>query len=189
MTDGSPRIYTKTGDDGTTGRLFGGRLGKDDPLVAACGDIDEAVAALGVARALLAEPAPQLADAVLALQRQFFVVAADLMANPRARDKTVAGRSRVTAAMVDALEQDMDRRLAARPLAPVFIVPGANPASAQLDLARAIVRRAERSAVAAVAAGHAVSAEVTTFLNRVGDLVFVLARQAAGDVDEAPSHD
>lgn len=189
MSEQGPRIYTKTGDDGTTGLLFGGRVGKDDPLVAACGDIDEAVAALGLARALLADRDPALTSAVLALQRQFFVVAADLMANPRARHKTVEGLSRVTAAMVDALEQDMDRRLARRPLKPVFIVPGATRGSAQLDVARAVVRRAERSVVAAAGAGHVVSAQVSSFLNRAGDLAFVLARQAAGDANEAPSHD
>lgn len=181
------RIYTKTGDDGTTGRLFGGRIGKDDPLVAACGDLDEVVAALGVARATLAVGQPALADTVLALQRQLFVVAADLMTRPRARDKAVDGVSRVTSAMVAALEQDMDARLAVRPLRPVFIVPGATSASAQLDLARAVTRRAERAVVAAAAVGHPVSEPVRAYLNRLSDLLFVLARAAAGEAEEAPS--
>ncbi len=140
------RIYTKTGDDGTTGLLFGGRVGKDDLVTEAYGTTDEAVAALGLARALTDDEA--IAAEVLALQRELFVVGADLATNPDARDRLEPGVSLVTHEMVGALEAQIDTLVAERPLPQVFIVPGANPASAAIDLARSIVRRAERAVVA-----------------------------------------
>ncbi|HET7046158.1 MAG TPA: cob(I)yrinic acid a,c-diamide adenosyltransferase [Gaiellaceae bacterium] len=180
------KIYTKTGDDGTTGLLFGGRLSKADALVDAYGDVDEAVSALGVARAACEDA--ELAALVLRLQRGLFVAAADLAANPRQRDRLEPGISRVDPALVDELEQTIDRLVAARPLRQVFVVPGANPASAALDLARSVLRRAERHAVGAAAEGHHVSPQVVAYLNRLGDLLYVLARGAAGDAEEPPSH-
>ncbi|WP_347350203.1 cob(I)yrinic acid a,c-diamide adenosyltransferase [Intrasporangium sp.] len=190
MSSNASRIYTKTGDDGTTGRLFGGRVGKDDALVEACGDIDEAVGALGVARAeLLLDPAAaELAALVLTTQRQLFVLAADLMANPHARDRLEPGISLATAQLTTDVEQAIDELTERHPLRPVFIVPGASRASAALDLARGVVRRAERHAVAAARAGHDVSDPVLLTLNRMSDLFYVLARAAAG-VAETPSHD
>lgn len=193
MSSNASRIYTKTGDDGTTGRLFGGRIGKDDTLVEACGDIDEAVGALGVARAELlsgaagTDPAV-LADIVLRTQRQLFVVAADLMANPRSRDRLEPGISLTTPDVVTEVEHAIDELTAAHPLRPVFIVPGSSKASATLDLARGVLRRAERHTVAAARAGHEVSDPVLLTLNRMSDLLYVLARAAAGDA-ETPSHD
>ncbi|MDN5790356.1 MAG: cob(I)yrinic acid a,c-diamide adenosyltransferase [Micrococcales bacterium] len=198
MSSNASRIYTKTGDDGTTGRLFGGRVGKDDALVEACGDIDEAVAALGLARAELAadsggDPrdgagASELAGLVLTTQRQLFVLAADLMANPHSRDRLEPGISLADADLVTEIERAIDRLVADHPLRPVFIVPGATRASAALDIARGVVRRAERHTVAAARAGHPVSDPVLLALNRMSDLLFVLARASAGDA-EAPSHD
>jgi cob(I)alamin adenosyltransferase len=184
------RIYTKTGDDGTTGRLFGGRVGKDDVLVEACGDVDEAVAALGVARAeLLQDPAAaDFAGLVLTTQRQLFVVAADLMANPQARDRLEPGISLVDSALVSRVEQAIDDVVEGHPLRPLFIVPGAPRTSAALDVARGVIRRAERPAVAAARAGHDVSDPVLLALNRMSDLLYVLARATAGE-NETPSHD
>ena len=184
------RIYTKAGDDGTTGLFLGGRVSKADPLMEACGDLDEAVAAFGVARAaLVAQDLPELAETVLGLQRDLFVVAADLATNPAHRDRLVDGVSRVTPAMAERLEREIDDRVARRPLRPVFIVPGATAASASLDLARTISRRAERAVVALADSSHAPSPEVSAYVNRLSDLVFVLAREAAGEVDEPPSHE
>lgn len=180
------KIYTKTGDDGTTGLLFGGRVSKADMLVDAYGDVDEAVSALGVVRA--ASEDPELTALLLRLQRGLFVVAADLAANPRRREQLQVGVSLVDAELVDGLEQEIDRLVAARPLRPVFVVPGANGVSAALDLARAVLRRAERHAVRAAAEGHEVSPQVVTYLNRLGDLLYVLARGAAGDAEEPASH-
>lgn len=195
MSSNASRIYTKTGDDGTTGRLFGGRVGKDDALVEACGDIDETVGALGLARAALADEAAagrseadQLAQIVLATQRQLFVVAADLMASPHSRDRLEPGISLADDELVAQLEATIDRLVETHPLRPVFIVPGASRASAALDLARGVVRRAERHTVAAARAGHGVSDQVRVVLNRMSDLLYVLARAAAGET-EAPSHD
>jgi cob(I)alamin adenosyltransferase len=185
---GEPPIYTKTGDDGTTGRLFGGRVSKADRVIEACGTLDEAVAALGIARAAL-ESDDDLRAIVLALQRGLFVAAADVAANPRARDRLVPGISEVTAEMTAELEQRIDRLVAEQPLRPAFVVPGATPASAALDLARTFVRRAERGLVAARDDGTPLSAALMTYLNRASDLAYVLARRAAGDSDEPLSHD
>jgi cob(I)alamin adenosyltransferase len=180
------KIYTKTGDDGTTGLLFGGRVSKADALVDAYGDVDEAVSALGAARAACDDA--ELAALVLRLQRGLFVAAADLAANPRRRDRLEPGIALVDAELVDGLEQTIDRLVADRPLRPVFVVPGANPVSAGLDLARSVLRRAERHAVRAAADGHHVSPQVVAYLNRLGDLLYVLARTAAGDAEEPASH-
>src|SRR3954464_8789466 len=176
-----PRIYTKTGDDGTTGLLFGGRVGKDDLVTEAYGTTDEAVAAHGVARALTDDDA--IADDVLALQRELFVVGADLATNPEERDRLEAGISLVTDDMVRALEARIDTFGAERPLPQVFIVPGANPASAAIDLARSIVRRAERAVVALEGVDRAPNAAVRVYLNRLSDLLFVLARRQAGEAE------
>lgn len=181
------RIYTRGGDDGTTGLFLGSRVSKADVLVDACGDVDEAVAVLGVARAAIADPA--LAALVLERQRELFVAAADLATNPAHRDRLKPGLSLMTPEVVEDLERLIDRLVHERPLRPVFVVPGATPASAALDHARTVVRRAERRVVQAQHAGHEVSPLVLRYLNRLSDLVFVLARAAAGDVDEAASHD
>ena len=140
-----PRIYTRTGDDGTTGRLYGGRISKADEATEAYGTTDEAVAALGVARALA--PGTTLAERILELQRELFVVGAELAANPAERGRLQPGVSLVTASMVRRLESLIDEEVARHPLPTTFIVPGADPVSAAIDLARAIVRRAEREAI------------------------------------------
>jgi len=184
---GSPPIYTKTGDDGTTGLLFGGRVSKADPVVETCGTIDEAVAALGLARANLTDE--DLRAIVLELQRGLFAAAAQVAANPRAHDRLVAGISSVTAQMTAALEQQIDGLLAEHPLRPAFIVPGTTPASAALDLARTFLRRAERRLVAARQDGTPVSNVLLAYVNRASDLAYVLARRAADGNDEPLSHE
>ena len=178
------RIYTKTGDDGTTGRLYGGRVPKADPAVEAYGVVDETVAHLGMARAL-AMGAP-VAAAILEIQRDLFVVGADLATNPSERAKLKPGVSLVTSEMVERLERLIDETVAEHPLPQEFLVPGANPPSAALDVARADARRAERRAVALREAGHEVNPEVIRYLNRLSDTLFVLARAEAGG-GEAPS--
>jgi cob(I)alamin adenosyltransferase len=178
-----PRIYTKTGDDGTTGLLYGGRVPKDDLVTEAYGTTDEAVAVLGLARSLTEDPAMQ-AD-LLALQRELFVVGADLATNPRERKKLEAEVSLVTDRMVKRLERRIDDLVEERPLPQVFIVPGANPASAAIDAARAVIRRAERDVVALEHAQREVNPEVRRYLNRLSDLLFVLARWQAGEAEPA----
>lgn len=180
------RIYTKTGDDGTTGLLYGGRISKADAAAEAYGSVDEAVAALGIARAL-AGPG-DLRDLILRLQRELFVVAADLATNPGERAKLTPGVSLTTPEMVASLETLIDEQVAARPLPQEFVVPGANPVSAALDLARTLARRAERRAVEMRDTGGTVNPDALHYLNRLSDAVFVLARSAAG-ADEAPSRE
>jgi len=180
------RIYTKTGDDGTTGLLYGGRISKADAAAEAYGSIDEAVAALGLARAF-AGPG-ELHDVILRLQRDLFVVAADLATNPDQREKLTPGVSLATPEMVASLESLIDALVEASPLPGEFIVPGANPASASLDLARTLVRRAERRAVQLREGGGRVNPDALHYLNRLSDTLFVLARGAAVG-DEAPSRE
>lgn len=183
------RIYTKAGDDGTTGLFLGGRLSKADVLVDACGDIDEAVSLLGVARAACSDVDGRVAEILFVRQRELFVAAADLATNPAHRDRLVPGVSLVTPAMVMGVEQLIDELVTERPLRPVFVVPGATPASAAIDHARTVVRRAERHVVRAQGSGHDVAPLVLQYLNRLSDLIFVLARYAAGDHEEPASHD
>ena len=178
-----PRIYTKTGDDGTTGLLYGGRVPKDDLVTEAYGTTDEAVAVLGLARSLTEDPAMQ-AD-LLALQRELFVVGADLATNPRERGKLDPEVSLVTDRMVQRLERRIDDLVEERPLLQVVIVPGANPASAAIDVARAVIRRAERDVVALEHAQREVNPDVRRYLNRLSDLLFVLARWQAGEAEPA----
>jgi cob(I)alamin adenosyltransferase len=178
-----PRIYTKTGDDGTTGLLYGGRVPKDDLVTDAYGTTDEAVAMLGLARALADDEAMR-AD-LLTLQRELFVVGADLATNPKERKKLEGGVSLVTDAMTARLEQRIDQLVEARPLPEVFIVPGANPCSAAIDVARSVIRRAERAVVALEHAQREVNPEVRRYLNRLSDLLFVLARWQAGESEPA----
>lgn len=183
------RIYTKTGDDGTTGRLYGGRVAKTATIVDAVGDVDELIAVLGLARAHVASDAPALAETILRVQRELFVLGADISANPDRRHKLTPGISILTEEEVSGLEELIDDVVADHPLRPVFIVPGATILSAHLDHARTIARRAERSCLRALDDGGPISGEVLRYLNRLSDLLFVLARQAAGEAEEPASHD
>jgi cob(I)alamin adenosyltransferase len=173
------RIYTKRGDDGTTGLLYGGRVSKAHPATEAYGAVDEAVAHLGVARAHAADPG--LAQDLLRIQRELFVIGADLAANPKEREKLERGVSLATSEMVEGLESLIDRTVEEHPLPQEFIVPGANPAAAALDVARSVVRKAERRTVELAQTGQVVNPEVLRYLNRLSDLLFVLARKVAGE--------
>jgi cob(I)alamin adenosyltransferase len=176
-----PRIYTRTGDDGTTGRLYGGRISKADPAAEAYGSVDETVAALGLARALSGNTG--LREGLLDVQRELFVVGADLAANPPERGRLEPGVSLVTDAMVERLETWIDELVLAHPLPNAFVVPGANPVSAGLDVARSLARRAERRVVEHRDAGAEVNDAALRYLNRLSDLLFVLARVEAGEAE------
>ena len=169
-----PRIYTKTGDDGTTGMLYGGRAAKNDPRVEAYGASDEAVAALGLARADVADAT--LADLLLRLQRELFVVGAELATGPDAWHKLDDGSTRVSAAMVAALEELIDSYVERTTMPREFVIPGETRASAAIDLARAIVRRCERAVAGLTRENLLPDGEVLRYLNRLADLLFVLAR-------------
>jgi cob(I)alamin adenosyltransferase len=173
------KIYTRGGDDGTTGLLYGGRVDKSDPRTEAYGTTDEAVAALGMARVDIADGA--LADLVLHLQRQLFVVGAELATAAENAHKLTPGTTKVTAAMVDELEKLIDEYTARIRMPEEFVVPGETRSSAFLDFARTVVRRAERHTVAMDRAGLLADREALRYLNRLADLVFVLARYEEGD--------
>ena len=182
-------VATGRGDDGTTSLLFGGeRVRKDDLRTEAYGAVDEAVAALGLARAELSEGArlgelspdlARLAEQLLRIQRDLFVVGAELATNPTARDKARDDVTRVSQQMVDGMDE-MLRDAEARIVLPrEFVVPGETRLSAALELGRTILRRAERRAVTLSLhdEGQADS-RLLPYLNRLADLLWVLARAA-----------
>jgi cob(I)alamin adenosyltransferase len=169
------RIYTRTGDDGTTGLVDGARVSKGDARLAAIGDVDEANSAIGVARAALSEPA---LDAMLArIQNDLFDLGADF-----ATPEGMPGALRIVPAQTAWVEAQIDALNAELLPLTSFILPAGTPGAAALHLARAVVRRAERTAV--VAAN--LSPDAVAYLNRLSDFLFVAARsvnqKAGGDV-------
>ena len=171
------KIYTKTGDGGETGLFGGGRIPKDSLRVAAYGEVDELNAALGLARAL--EP-QEFADALLQrIQRDLFTIGAEL-ATPDP-DKLHKALSRTSAAIgesdIAALEDAIDGHQSRLEPLKNFILPGGAPKAAALHLARTVCRRAER-AVVALSRHEQISPAILRYLNRLSDLLFVLARAA-----------
>src|SRR5699024_6471664 len=130
-----------------------------------------------------------LPETLLQIQRELFVLGADISVNPERRHKLTPGVSLLTGEQVARLEGLIDEVVTDHPLRPVFIVPGATIVSAHLDHARTIVRRAERTCLRARGEANPITDEVLHYLNRLSDLLFVLARAAAGDAEEPPSHD
>jgi cob(I)alamin adenosyltransferase len=176
------RIYTKKGDDGTTSLWYGGRVAKSDARTEAYGAIDEAASALGVARSLCGPDHAELAADILRLQDDLFIAGAELATAPEASDRLVDGVSRVTAQMTTELEQVIDRHMARVQLPPKFVIPGGTQLSAQLDVARSVIRRAERRTAALAAQDGLASDELQRFLNRASDAAYAMAR--AADVDD-----
>jgi len=178
-------VATGKGDDGTTGLLFGGgtRIAKDDPRTEAYGTVDEAVAALGLARAELNPAAGgaanrELADLILRLQRELFVVGAELAADPTKRERLEDGVTRVSEAMLEGLETTLATMESRVTMPREFVVPGETRLSAALELARTIVRRGERRVVSLRREGHLTGEWLLPYLNRLADLLWVLARGA-----------
>ncbi len=169
------KIYTKKGDDGTTGLLYGGRVPKDSPLPTAYGEVDEAQAVLGMARAE-AERGGERDTLLVGLGRDLWVLMAELATSPEHRDRLTPGASLVTEDMVLALEDHIDAVSERFELPTEFVVPGENRISATLDLGRTVVRRAERNALSAVEDGS----QVVPYLNRLSDLLWALARWQGG---------
>jgi len=180
-------VATGRGDDGTTGLLFGGgRVFKDDPRTEACGAIDEAVAPWsGPGRArpagaawIPAANARPTARFDPARQRELFVAGAELATVPAAVDRQKPGETRVTADMVDGLDELLAETEAAIELPSEFVVPGETRLSAALELARTIVRRAERRAVAVRRSEPIPEDHLLPYLNRLADLLWIFARAA-----------
>jgi cob(I)alamin adenosyltransferase len=178
------RIYTRKGDDGTTSLWYGGRVRKSDLRTEAYGALDEAASALGVARSLCGAESAELAADVLRLQDDLFIAGAELATAPEAADRLEDGISRVTPEMAGELETLIDRYMARVELPPKFVIPGGTTLSAQLDVARAVLRRAERRTVALAAADGLASAELLRFLNRASDAAYAMARFADADAPE-----
>lgn len=174
------RIYTRRGDDGTTGLFHGGRVSKASQGPEAYGTVDEVVAALGVARAIADTADPPMGAELLRIQRELFVVAAELATSPENRDKLEDGVSRVTDDMVTGTEAAIDRVEQRFGMPTEFVVPGGNPLAAHLDVARTIVRRAERRSVAYAEVGGLADSRVVVYLNRLADYLYMLARAAEG---------
>jgi len=168
------RIYTRKGDEGTTGLLYGGRVPKDDFRTDVYGTIDETVSALGIARA--GGLVERVEAIVVRLQRDMFVVGAQLATAEDNQSRLQEGVSKVTPDMTARAESDIDELVDEHPLPNEFILPGETPGSAGLDLARSTVRRAERQAVRMSRHGLVANPEILRYLNRVSDLLFVLAR-------------
>jgi cob(I)alamin adenosyltransferase len=171
------KIYTRKGDDGTTGLWYGGRVPKAGPRPEAYGSVDEAVSALGLCRAA-AEAGSELHADLLRIQNELFVAGAELATAPQAEDRLQEGVSRVTTAMVDRLESDIDRYMDRVDLSPKFVIPGGTELSARLDVARSAVRRAERRVSALKADGDLADDTVLIYLNRASDALFAMARFA-----------
>jgi cob(I)alamin adenosyltransferase len=179
------RIYTKKGDDGTTGLLFGGdRVSKADLRTDAYGTVDEAVSALGLARAAIGtitdRTEARLAELSLRIQRELFVVGAEIATHVERRGRLTDEVSRVTAGMVGSLEAEIDDLEGLVEQPKEFVVPGESLTGAALDLARTTVRRAERRCVALAGEGGLPESHVVPYLNRLADLLFVMARAADG---------
>ena len=168
------RIYTKGGDEGETGLLYGGRVSKSDLRCEAYGSVDEAVSALGLARSTSRDTRVQAI--IKELQRDLFTVGAELATDVAEYAKLKKHFSVITEQMTEHLEHIIDELASEVILPQQFIIPGASPTSAALDMARSSLRRAERRAVQLQEAGQLYNKEVLKFLNRAADLIFMLAR-------------
>ena len=171
------RIYTRTGDDGTTALASGERRPKSDLRIDAYGTVDETNAAIGVARAALGSEHSDLRDILARIQNDLFDLGADLATpakTPRGGDAL-----RIQQSQVDRLEKEIDGLNAGLEPLKSFILPGGTPAAAALHLARTISRRAERLMVAVAAApGEEIDAPAMRYINRLSDLLFVASRVA-----------
>ena len=163
------KIYTRKGDDGTTGLLYGDRVPKHSPLIEANGAIDEAQAFIGVARAQ-GDPGSELASQLMTIEADLWVLMAEVATSPENRSKL---KELVTAAMVQSLEAHIDQATERFEMPKGFVIPGANPLSAALDVARTVVRRAERLLSVA---SPAPDSFVGPYLNRLSDLLWAMAR-------------
>ena len=169
------RIYTKTGDDGTTGLFYGGRVRKDADAPTAYGTVDEAQAVLGLAR-IEAGRGSELDGLLVRIERDLYVLMAELATAPQNRAKLTPGASAVTNEMVTALEVLIDDCSARFEPPTEFVLPGEDRVATYLDLARTVVRRAERHALVAAEPPSL----VVPYLNRLSDLLWTLARWQEG---------
>ena len=174
------RVYTKFGDKGETSLLYGGRVSKNNPHSEAYGITDEAVSAMGLARSLSEDP--RVKDTLRDLQRDLFTIAAELATDPGKYDLFQQHFKPVTPEMVESLEHIIDSLEEDVDMPTVFILPGGTPASSAIDMARCIIRTSERRVVALKEQGLLTNDHILAYLNRLGDLLFVLARYQDRDL-------
>ena len=170
------RFYTTKGDDGTTGLLYGGRVTKADQRIEANGAVDEAQAAIGVARAE-ADHGGELDSLLLSVERDLYVLMAEIATLPENREKLTPGATLVTSEMVQAIGRQTDDLSERFTMPSEFVLPGQNRVSALLEVARTVVRRAEREAIA-VASDDSF---VIPYLNRLSSLLWAAARWQEGE--------
>ena len=168
------RVYTKFGDKGETSLLYGGRVSKNSPHTEAYGVTDEAVSSLGLARSLTDDQ--RVKDIARDLQRDLFTIAAELATDPDKYELFQQHFTPVTEAMVEDLENTIDSLEEEFQMPTVFVLPGGTPASSALDMSRTSIRTAERRVVALSEIGGLTNPLIINYLNRLGDLLFVLAR-------------
>ena len=174
------KIYTRKGDDGSTSLWYGGRVPKHHGRTDAYGTLDEAISALGVARALCGDvyESTELHDDILRLQDDLFIAGAELATAPEASDRLEDGVSRVTDEMVAWAEERIDHYMGQVELPPQFVIPGGTTLSAQIDVARTVIRRAERRISQLASEGELAAEALLHFVNRASDLAYAMARFA-----------
>ncbi len=177
------KVATGKGDADTTGLLFGGdRISKDDVRTEAYGTVDEATAALGMARAeligLSGDGIAALDETILSIQRDLFVVGAELATNPDAWNRLEEGRTKVSPKMLARINTLLASTEAVIEFPKDFVIPGSSKASSAIELARTIIRRAERWCVTLGREGLLPGEHLLAYLNRLADLLWLLARQA-----------
>lgn len=170
-----PKVYTREGDDGTTGLFYGGRVPKDSELPRAYGTVDEAQAVLGLARAAAGVDS-EVSQILIPIMKDLWVLMAELATLPENRGKLEAGSTAVSGDMVDRLERIIDSLDERFEPPNEFVVPGGNTVAAWLDLGRTVVRRAERHSLAAAPS----PSHVVPYLNRLSDLLWTMARWQEG---------
>jgi len=168
------KTFNKRGDEGETSLLYGGRVSKSDLRCEAYGTVDEAVSALGLARSVSSNERTR--EIVHRIQDELFILGAELATATEEYDKLASRNVVVTDEMVDRLESLIEEFEAEIPMPKAFVIPGAMPSSASLDLARTIIRRAERRAIELRNQGLITNERVLRYLNRLADLVFTVAR-------------
>ncbi len=168
------KVYTKFGEKGETSLLSGGRVSKNSLHAADYGITDEAVSAMGLGRSLSDDQ--KVKDILRDLQRELFTIAAELATDPDKYELFHQHFKPVTQEMVDNLETTIDSLEEEFTMPQVFVLPGGSPASSAIDMGRTIIRTAERRVVALGEAGQLTNELILTYLNRLGDLLFVLAR-------------
>ena len=174
------KIYTKKGDNGDTSLLYGAGVSKDDIAPEAYGSVDELVASLGLIRAESKLPT-DVKDTILRIQRELFIVGAELATDKSKRKKLSAGKTLVTEEMIVNLEKDIDNLTEKNGLPNFFVVPGENIISAKLDWSRVISRRAERKCVTWYKTLDMSESKVLIYLNRLSDLLWMMARDFEKD--------